>query len=155
MERRTQLLCMLYESVTPSLLLALPLAPPPHHQSLLFFYGRKEGEAWQVSAVKARDKLCVSVSRPLLKRRKGPAWRLMSAQQEELRLLGGGSNFLGVLCSVAWNLNVSATHQHHPEYKYLLISHNISLPHTVCPETSRMEVSQPLQHNDCYLVNIH
>lgn len=92
-ERRTQLLCMLYESVTPSLLLALPLAPPPRHQSLLLFYGRKEGEAWQVSAVKARDELCVCVSHPSLKRRKDPAWRLMSAQQEELRLLGWGVRF--------------------------------------------------------------
>lgn len=87
-ERRTQLLCMLYESVTPSLLLALPLMPLPRlpiiHSS---FYGRKESEAWQVNAVKACHKLCVCVSLPSLKRRKSLAWDwcllVSTARQEE------------------------------------------------------------------------
>lgn len=68
-ERRAQLLCMLYESVTPSLPLALPPVPLPRlpiiHSS---FYGRKEREAWQVNAVKACDKLCVCVRPPSLQR---------------------------------------------------------------------------------------
>lgn len=117
-ERRTQLLCMLYESVTPSLLRVLPLVPPPRlpiiHSS---FYGKKESEVWQVNAVKACDKLCICVSPPSLKRRKShveidSCWSALpsrSIRREgssevtgKWRMLEGeGSDFLRVLSSGA------------------------------------------------------
>lgn len=101
MERRPQLLCMLYESVTPSLLPALPRVPLPRlpiiHSS---FYGRKESEAWQVNAVKDCDKLCVCVRPPSLKRTKSrveidACWSALPSRERRRRRTEGSSEEKG------------------------------------------------------------